>query len=145
MQGRGGKNRKKGRHADAAQPTGVEFANADGGQTYAVVLSSLGDGRFSVICNDGARRMAILRGCMRRRVWVRRGDLLTVSTRDFQDDKVDVLHRHCSDDVNTLTLFKELSDALVSAYTCEPGGEEEDKPTNSLVFSTDDGIDVDAI
>jgi translation initiation factor 1A len=161
---KGGKGRKKARHGDAAGACAVEYANTESGQQYAFVLSAMGDGRFSLLCNDGERRLGILRGSMRRRVWVRRGDVVTVSTRDFQDDKVDILHRHSTEDVNTLMTCRELSTALATAYTCDPGQEDEACGATGggsggsggsgcvaqnllLVFSTEDGgaVDVDAI
>ena len=48
----------------------------------------------SVLCADGQTRMARIPGKMRRRQWVREGDLIIVWPWDFQDSKADVKHRY---------------------------------------------------
>ena len=40
------------------------------GQEYAQVLKMLGDGRASLSCYDGVARQGLVRGTMRRRVWI---------------------------------------------------------------------------
>ena len=50
---------------------------------YAVVLKMLGNGRMEVDCQDGVKRMARIRGKLRKRVWIIIGDLVLVSLRDF--------------------------------------------------------------
>ena len=47
-----------------------------------------------MLCADGETRMARIPGKMRRRQWVREGDLLIVWPWDFQDSKADVKHRY---------------------------------------------------
>ncbi|MGB1568000.1 MAG: translation initiation factor eIF-1A, partial [Candidatus Poseidoniaceae archaeon] len=54
----------------------------------------LGGRRVTVLCADGETRMARIPGKMRRRQWVREGDLIIVWPWDFQDSKADVKHRY---------------------------------------------------
>ena len=54
----------------------------------------LGGRRVTVLCEDGETRMARIPGKMRRRQWVRDGDLIIVWPWDFQDSKADVKHRY---------------------------------------------------
>ena len=60
------------------------------GQEYAIVTKMLGNGRVSLKCMDGIDRLGKIRGKMRKRVWIREGDTVLVSLREFQDDKCDI-------------------------------------------------------
>ena len=61
---------------------------------FALAEAILGGRRVTVLCADGETRMARIPGKMRRRQWVREGDLLIVWPWDFQDSKADVKHRY---------------------------------------------------
>ena len=63
-------------------------------EMFAIADNILGGRRVSVICADGKTRMARIPGKMRRRQWVREGDLIIVWPWDFQDSKADVKHRY---------------------------------------------------
>ena len=47
----------------------------------------LGFDRILVKCQDGKERLCRIRGKMKRRVWIREGDIVIVSPWDFQSDK----------------------------------------------------------
>jgi translation initiation factor 1A len=47
----------------------------------------LGAERILVKCQDGKERLCRIRGKLKRRVWVREGDIVLVSPWDFQSDK----------------------------------------------------------
>ncbi len=47
----------------------------------------LGFDRVLVKCQDGKERLCRIRGKMKRRMWIRRGDIVLVSPWDFQSDK----------------------------------------------------------
>ena len=47
----------------------------------------LGNDRFLVSCQDGKERLCRVRGKMKRRMWIREGDIVLVSPWDFQYDK----------------------------------------------------------
>ena len=47
----------------------------------------LGFDRVMVKCQDGHERLCRIRGKMKRRMWIRRGDIVLVSPWDFQSDK----------------------------------------------------------
>ena len=61
---------------------------------FALAEEILGGRRVTVLCADGETRMARIPGKMRRRQWVREGDLIIVWPWDFQDSKADVKHRY---------------------------------------------------
>ena len=52
-----------------------------------VAVKLLGFDRVLVKCQDGHERLCRIRGKMKRRVWIREGDIVLVSPWDFQSDK----------------------------------------------------------
>ncbi|MGD0978866.1 MAG: translation initiation factor eIF-1A [Candidatus Bathyarchaeia archaeon] len=52
-----------------------------------VAIKLLGYDRILVKCQDGNERLCRIRGKMKRRVWIREGDVVLVSPWDFQSDK----------------------------------------------------------
>jgi translation initiation factor 1A len=52
-----------------------------------VAIKLLGYDRILVKCQDGRERLCRIRGKMKRRVWIREGDVVLVSPWDFQGDK----------------------------------------------------------
>ncbi|MEM2916924.1 MAG: translation initiation factor eIF-1A [Candidatus Bathyarchaeia archaeon] len=60
-----------------------------------VAVRLLGYDRVLVKCQDGNERLCRIRGKMKRRVWIREGDVVLVSPWDFQSDKRgDVIWRY---------------------------------------------------
>ena len=60
-----------------------------------VAVKLLGFDRVLVRCQDGHERLCRIRGKMKRRVWIREGDVVLVSPWDFQSDKRgDVIWRY---------------------------------------------------
>jgi translation initiation factor 1A len=57
------------------------------GEVLGVVTKLLGFDRIMVKCQDGAERLCRIRGKMKRRVWIREGDIVIVSPWEFQTDK----------------------------------------------------------
>jgi len=52
-----------------------------------IAKKMLGNDRVSVNCQDGKERLCRIRGKMKRRMWIRQGDIVLVSPWDFQSDK----------------------------------------------------------
>jgi translation initiation factor 1A len=52
-----------------------------------IAVKMLGAERIMVKCQDGKERLCRIRGKLKRRVWVREGDIVLVSPWDFQSDK----------------------------------------------------------
>ena len=75
-------------------PIRVLMPNVKINEMFAIADNILGGRRVSVICADGKTRMARIPGKMRRRQWVREGDLIIIWPWDFQDSKADVKHRY---------------------------------------------------
>ena len=73
------------------------------GEVLGVVVKLLGFDRILVRCQDGKERLCRIRGKMKRRVWIREGDIVIVSPWDFQSDKRgDVVWRYTHAQAETL-------------------------------------------
>ena len=72
----------------------VKMPNSKVNEMFALAEQILGGRRVNVLCADGEMRLARIPGKMRRRQWVREGDLIIVWPWDFQDSKADVKHRY---------------------------------------------------
>lgn len=63
-------------------------------EMFAIADQLLGASKMIVMCEDGKSRMARIPGKMKRRMWIKPGDLLIIKPWDFQDDKADVRYRY---------------------------------------------------
>ena len=54
----------------------------------------LGNGRLEASCFDGEKRLAHIRGKLRKKVWINQGDIILLSLRDYQDEKGDVIMKY---------------------------------------------------
>ena len=63
-------------------------------EMFAIADQILGGRRVKAVCEDGESRLARIPGKMRRRQWVREGDLIVVQPWDFQDEKANVCMRY---------------------------------------------------
>ncbi len=60
-----------------------------------IAVKLLGFDRIMVKCQDGHERLCRIRGKMKRRVWIREGDIVLVSPWDFQaDTRGDIFWRY---------------------------------------------------
>lgn len=124
----GGKGYKK-KKAGGAEFDRKPLEFAENGQKYALVTKMLGGCRLEcklygggTIGNGGktsnsgnggvggASGMAIgvIRGAMRKKVYINLNDVIIVSVRDFEPDKVDVIHKYTNDEVRELIKLKEI-------------------------------------
>ncbi len=72
----------------------VPLPNKKINEMFAIADQILGGRRVRAVCADGDSRLARIPGKMRRRQWVREGDLIIVQPWDFQDSKADVRMRY---------------------------------------------------
>merc|ERR1712071_522125 len=71
----------------------------------------LGNGRLEALCFDGAKRLAHIRGKLRKKVWINQGDIILLSFRDYQDEKGDVLLKYSADEARSLKAYGELPES----------------------------------
>jgi translation initiation factor 1A len=72
---------------------------------FGIASALLGASKIKVLCEDGKARLGRIPGKIRRRMWIREGDLLILRPWAFQDDRADIIYRY------TLTQAKYLSRA----------------------------------
>lgn len=66
-----------------------------GTDVLGIAVKLLGFDRVLVKCQDGHERVCRIRGKMKRRVWIRIGDVVLVSPWDFQSDsRGDIIWRY---------------------------------------------------
>lgn len=73
------------------------------GQVLGIVTQMLGYDRLMVRCEDGYSRVCRIRGKMKRRVWIKVGDVVLVEPWDFQSEsRGDIIWRYTESQVETL-------------------------------------------
>jgi translation initiation factor 1A len=113
-----------------------ELEFKDDGQEYAQVLRMLGNCRCEVMCVDGVKRLAIIRGKLRNKYpRVQVSDIVLVGLRDCigQDNKCDVIHRYNAEEARNLKAYDELPDADIAKLggietVLDDKSDEEDTP-----------------
>lgn len=86
----------------------------DSEQNYAMVLDVLGNGRFRCNVDNGEKLLGILCGNMKKRkIWVNRGDLILVSRRDYEKDKVDIISKYNHDEWDYLKSIEPCLENLI--------------------------------
>ena len=68
----------------------------------------LGNGRLEALCFDGEKRLAHIRGKLRKKVWINQGDIILLSLREYQDEKGDVIMKYTADEARSLKAYGEL-------------------------------------
>jgi translation initiation factor 1A len=78
------------------------------GQEYALITKMLGNGHCECKCFDDVVRLGNIRGKLRKRVWISVGDVVLCGLRDFQDEKVDIIHKYTPEEVHNLKTMGEI-------------------------------------
>jgi len=87
-----------------------EMVMPDEGQLFGIVVQMLGYDRLMVKCTDGHERVCRIRGKMKRKVWIKAGDVVLVDPWEFQRDiKGDILWRYTGSQVDWLKNNKYLN------------------------------------
>ena len=111
---KGGKKNKRRKKKTAATDESTRYLpTAEKGLMYALAVKMLGNRRLTVKCADGTERLAIIPGKFKgRRHWISVGMLLLISIRDYQENKVDVIHIYSDQDAKRLRRKGELDELL---------------------------------
>jgi translation initiation factor 1A len=64
------------------------------GEIFGVASQLLGAARIRVMCEDNISRMGRITGKMKKKMWIREGDLLILRPWGFQEGKADILFRY---------------------------------------------------
>ncbi|PHH54200.1 Eukaryotic translation initiation factor 1A [Ceratocystis fimbriata CBS 114723] len=87
------------------------------------IVKMLGNGRLEAQCFDGQKRLANIRGTMRKKVWINQGDIILLSLRDYQDSKGDVILKYTADEARSLKAYGELPENAKINETDTYGGD----------------------
>jgi len=63
-------------------------------EMFGIADQLLGASKIKVMCADGQSRMGRIRGKLKKRMWIREGDLLIIRPWEFQDEKADIIYRY---------------------------------------------------
>ncbi|MFO7795843.1 MAG: translation initiation factor eIF-1A [Promethearchaeati archaeon] len=69
----------------------VKAPNRRAGEMFARVIDIYGNDRMRVFCEDGKHRIGRIRGKIKKRVWIRKGDLVVVNPWDWETETKDQL------------------------------------------------------
>ena len=83
------------------------------------------------MCYDKVKRLGILRGTLKRKVRLDKGDIVLVSKRDFQDSKVDIIAKFTEEEVTKLVLINEMTTSFIESGTCVD-------VSNTAIFKNDE-------
>jgi len=104
---------------------------------YAWITKMLGNGRVLAKNMEKVERLGIIRGNMRKREWMGVGDLVLVTLRGFQDDKVDIVFKYNDSEVRMLRKWGEIRQ--------EDRQEDEGEANEAFAFEDGDDVDLDGI
>ncbi len=90
----------------------VPVPNKNNGEMYGIVDKMLGAARMVVMCEDGRSRQSRVPGKIKKRVWIKEGDLVIVKPWSFQDEKADIVYRYSSTQASYLSRNKLLPEII---------------------------------
>jgi len=106
------KKAKKGRRTyGSSQPPAVKRVKMPyrkNGEMFGRITDIYGQERMGVYCEDGKHRLGRIRGKIKKRVWVRKGDLVVVNPWDFetttkdQKEKCEISWRYLRHEISWL-------------------------------------------
>ncbi len=90
----------------------VILPNKKKGEMFGVVEKLAGASHVNVLCEDGFTRNTRIPGKMKKRMWIREGDLVIVKPWQFQTEKADVVYRYTQTQANYLSRSNVLPDVI---------------------------------
>lgn len=112
-------------------------------EEYGKIMKNLGDRRLIVILPDSSEILARIPGRFRKRCWISIGDIVLINRRDFQEDKVDIIHKYNNDETTKLLKKGEIPAFFLDAEATRD--EDVDFSITIEEENKDDEIDFDTI
>lgn len=72
----------------------VRLPNKKKGEQFGYAELMLGSNHIRVRCADGITRLGRIKGKIKKRAWIREGDIIIVTPWSFQNDKCDISYRY---------------------------------------------------
>ena len=109
----GNKAKKQKKPSDNVVERELVFKDITQFQEYAQVTKTLGNKRFELTCFDGKTRLGHARGSLKKKkVFVKLGDVVLVSLREFEDAKCDILDVYTQKEVKSLKSYGEIPNTV---------------------------------
>lgn len=96
---KGGNKHKKQKNNNTMSDKDIIFKDSNE-QDYGKVIKLLGNCRVLLLCNDKKERLGIIRGNMRKKMWINMDNVVLYSKRDYEDDKVDIIFVYKNEIIN---------------------------------------------
>lgn len=93
------------------------------GEVFGIASQLLGAARIRVMCEDDVSRMGRITGKMKKKMWIREGDLLILRPWGFQEGKADILFRYSRTQSQYLQRRNLLPSSMSTFLTPEPAAE----------------------
>jgi translation initiation factor 1A len=93
------------------------------GEIFAIANQLMGAARIRVMGEDSVARMGRITGKMKKKMWIREGDLLIIRPWGFQEGKADILFRYSRTQSQYLARRSLLPPTMDLFTTPEPTGE----------------------
>ncbi len=117
------KQPKKGRKRPAGMeeeivPSRIKMPNRRLGEMFARVVDIYGNDRMQVFCEDEQHRIGRIRGKIKKRVWIRKGDLVVINPWEFETEtadklgKCEITWRYMKSEISWLTRNKKIPSIL---------------------------------
>ena len=71
-------------------------------EEYAKIIKNLGDRKMTLLLPDTTEILGVIPGRFRKRCWIMVGDVVLISKRQFQQEKVDIIYKYNQDEVKIL-------------------------------------------
>lgn len=126
--------RNKKKHTNFNRDREINYNINKAYEDYAYVIKLLGNCRALILTNDGIEAIGIIRGSMRKfnkRILIENGDIIVISKREYQKDKVDIVHKFNSEQCQNLIKSDSLSKTLIGYYHKQADYNEEQKKKTS--------------
>ena len=100
------------------------------GEVFGIANQLLGAARIRVMCEDNVPRMGRITGKMKKKMWIREGDLLVLRPWGFQEGKADILFRYSRTQSQYLAR-RNLLPASLSGFFVQESSTAETTPSSS--------------
>lgn len=97
------------------------------GEVFGIASQLLGAARIRVMCEDNVSRMGRITGKMKKKMWIREGDLLILRPWGFQEGKTDILFRYSRTQAQYLAR-RNLLPASMNLFSTPEGSSEPSTP-----------------
>jgi translation initiation factor 1A len=90
----------------------VKLPNKRRGEIFGIADQLLGASKIKILCADGKSRLGRIPGKLKKRMWIREGDLVIVKPWDFQNEKADIVWRYTKTQASYLSRKRMIPDVI---------------------------------